>query len=141
MAITNTDARIRMLEGAMGRDFTLSGSINVGDAVYINTSGSILQARANLAATSQAIGVLVALHDGDTSGVSGDRGTVCVFGPVSGFAGLIEGQPAYLSDDTAGGLEDAAPSGAGTWTHVVGYGERDGVLFVQPGTSAPTSNS
>lgn len=141
MAITNTDARIRMLEGAIGRDYTLGGSINLGDAVYVNTSGSILAARANAAATSLAIGVLVALHDGDSAGVSGDRGTVCTFGPVSGYAGLIEGQPAYVDNANAGGLVDAAPSGAGTWTHPIGYGERDGVLFVLPRTSAPSSNS
>lgn len=142
MAITIANrANIRMLTGAIGRDFEAAGTINVGDAVYIDTSGTIQQARANLAASSLGTGILVASHDGATSIVSGKRGTVCVFGPVSGYAGLIEGQPVYLSDDTAGGLEDAAPSGAGTWTHSMGIGERDSVLMVMPNASAPTSNS
>lgn len=139
MAITVTAKNVRMLAGAIGRDFEAAGTINVGDAVYLDTSGKIVQARANAAATSFAVGVLVASYDGDTSIGSGERGTVCTFGPVGGYAGLIEGSPTYLSDAAAGGLVDTQPSGTGKWSHVIGYGERDGVLFVLPGVKAPQS--
>lgn len=141
MTITNTDAQIRMLEGAVGRDFTAAGSFNIGDAVYVNSSGSVLAARANAAATSYAVGIAVASASGATAVVSGDRVTVCVFGPVGGFAGLVEGSFAYLDNATAGNIVDAALSGSGKWSHVVGYGERDGVLFVMPATASPTSLS
>lgn len=141
MAITNTDSRIRMLEGAVGRDFTLGGAINTGDAVYVTSTGTIAVARANAAVTSKAIGVLVALHTGGTAGVSGDRGTVCVFGPVSGYAGIVEGSPVYLDNASDGGLVDAALTGSGKWSRIVGFGEKDGVLFVQPDTALPTSLS
>jgi hypothetical protein len=141
MAISNTAANIRLLEGAIGRDYEAAGAINVGDAVYVNSSGKILKAQANAAATALAVGVLAASFDGDASIASGERGTVCVFGPVGGYAGLIEGSPAYLSDATAGGLLDAEPTGAGKWSHVVGYGEQDGVLFVLPGMKKPQSQS
>lgn len=140
MAITNTDAQIRMLEGAVGRDYTAGGSFSIGDPVYVNSSGNVLAARANAAATSYAIGIAVASTDGDTSIVSGERVTVCVFGPVGGFAGLVEGGLTYL-DSAAVGLVDAALTGTGKWSHVVGYGERDSVLFVMPAAAAPTSLS
>ena len=141
MAITVTAKNVRMLGGAIGRDYEAAGTIAIGDAVYVNSSGQIAAARANAAATSFAIGVLVASYDGDTSIGAGERGTVCTFGPVGGYAGLIEGSPAFLNDAAAGGLVDAQPSGASKWSHIVGYGERDGVLFVLPGVKAPQSLS
>lgn len=140
MAITVIAANVRMLTGAKGRDFEAAGTINVGDPVYIDSAGKILQARANLAATSFGRGVLVATFDGSTALASGKRGTVCVFGPVGGYAGIVEGSPVYL-DSAAVGYSDTVLSGSGKWSHVMGYGEQDGVLFVQPGTAAPTSLS
>lgn len=139
--VSYTAKNIVMLEGAVGRDFEAGGTVDVGAAVYVNSSGQIIEARANAAATSMAIGILVASFDGDTSIASGERGTVCVFGPVSGYTSVIEGSRHFVSSSAAGEIVDTAPSGAGTWSHAIGYGEKDGVLFVLPGLQAPTSNS
>lgn len=137
-----TAANVRPLEGSILRQYDAGGSLTVGNSVYIAADGDVEQSDANAALSSQAIGVVVAVKDtaGATTAAAGDAVTVCVFGPVAGFSSLNEAALQYVSE-TAAAITETAPSGAGTWTHVVGYAETDTVLFVMPGVAAPTSNS
>ena len=135
-----TASQIRPLNGAVIRQFTAGGTITVGDVVYIAADGDVERADANLAVSALGVGIAVASHDDSTTIEAGDPVSVVTLGPVSGFSGLSEGVNYYTSE-TAGKLADAAPSGAGTWTHAMGYAERASVFFVLPGVRAPVSNS
>lgn len=137
-----TAANVRPLTGAQIRQYTAGGSLTVGNTAYIAADGDVEAGDANLAISAAVIGIIVAVADttGATTAAAGDAVSVCVFGPVGGFSSLNEGALQYVSE-TAGAITETAPSGAGTWTHVVGYAEDDDVLFVQPGVAAPTSNS
>jgi hypothetical protein len=145
MAITiPSAAKIRAELGAVTRDYEAGGTVNVGKPVYLDSAGKVQEARANAAATSFAIGVVVQTKPSgvasQTSAAAGERVTVCVLGPVHGYLGLPEGAPVYL-DSAAVGFSDAALSGSGKWNHVIGYAESDVTLYVNPTMSAPNSLS
>lgn len=141
MTITVTAADVRALEGAITRPFLAGGSVDMGDVVYVDSNGKVQVADANAAATSAGFGIVVAGSDKAESAFElNDAVTVCVFGPVGGFAGLTPGALEYLSE-TAGEVTETAPTGAGTWTKVLGRALSATVLFVNPGVSAAASNS
>jgi hypothetical protein len=125
-------------------DAHLGGAVTIGNAVYIAADDDVEVTDANAAATSKAIGLLVQLATeipGTTVGAAGDRGTICNLGHVycKGW-GLTPGAIYYVSE-TAGAITATAPTGAGTWTSVIGYAIDADTLFVQPGALAPVSNS
>lgn len=137
-----TAANVRPLEGSVIKQFYAGGTNTVGNAGYIASDGDVEATDANAAATVKGAGIVVAVADtsGLTVAASGDALSLVVFGPVAGFSSLTPGAIQYISE-TAGAITETAPTGAGTWTHVIGYALAADVLFVQPGTSAPTSNS
>lgn len=131
-----TAALVRPLDGAICRPGNLGGTINVGEAVYIAADGDIEQADANKSpAAAAGIGILVAVQGGKAVGSAGDRGTVCMFGPVAGFSNLTPGAVAYVSD-TAGKLSTTA----GTCSRIMGFAESTTVFFVAPEQNVPASN-
>lgn len=145
--MTVTAANVRALEGATQRQAVAGGTVNMGDVVYIsddtnNILPTVVQADANVdAAHANGRGIVTAVaQPGQTSAASGEAVTIVTLGPVSGFSGLTPGARQFVSS-TAGALTETAPSGAGTWTHAMGYAESDGVVFVLPGLQAPASNS
>lgn len=147
MAIDALKIRIDANRGrSITQDATLGGAVTIGNAVYVAADGDIEAARANAAATSLAIGLLVQItsHEipGDTVGAAGDKGTVVIDGAVycSGW-GLTPGAIYYLSSATAGVITATAPTGAGTWTRVIGYAWDADTLIILPGAVAPVSNS
>ena len=124
------------------RPYVVASTVNKGDACYVSTTDTVAAARANAAETSRANGIIVGVPEaGQTTAVSGDPVTVCVFGPVTGFSGLVGGTIYYVSSGAAGSIVTPAPTGAGTWTWAIGYGEDAGTLFVLPGLLTPSSNS
>lgn len=133
---------VRALNGAITRPGVAGGALAMGDAAYLNSSGQWVEADANVsAAVAGARGIVVAVNEpGETTVASGDALEVCVFGPVGGFSSLTPGARQFLSN-TAGELVETAPTGAGTWTSPIGYAEAAGILFVNPGLAAPSSNS
>lgn len=137
-----TAANVRPLNGSVIRNFQAGGNLTTGNAAYIASDDDVEITDANAAATSKGVGVVVAVADtsGLTTAVAGDGVSLVVFGPVGGFSSLTPGAIQYLSE-TAGAITETAPTGAGTWTHIMGYALSAEVLFVQPGVSAPTSNS
>lgn len=143
MAIDASLIRIDPLRSQV-YDADLGGNVNIGNAVYIASDNDIEATDANAAASAKAVGLLVQLATtipGTTAGVAGMRGTYCYFGPVycSGW-GLTPGATYYVSE-TAGAITATAPSGAGTWTHTIGYAIDADTLMVMPDMRAPVSNS
>ena len=135
-AISLTAAQIRAMteNGAVVRPYSAAEELTIGNCVYVNTDGDVAKADANAVASARGIGIVVEGIDSETTIDSGERCSVCVFGPVSGFSGMTPGANAYVSD-TAGGLDTAA----GTCSRIMGYAERAGVLFVHPEQNDPSS--
>jgi hypothetical protein len=127
--ITVTAANVRALQanGAIVRNYTAGGSINVGDAVYIASDGDVEQADGSADSTAFGIGIAVEGYDETTAIASGEPVSVCVLGPVSGFSGATPGSKGWISD-TAGQLGTAAGSSA----HELGYFESATIFFVNP---------
>ena len=125
--ISKTAADVRALPHAVVERYDAGGSLNAGDTVYLASDGDVDQADASAAATTYAIGIVIADSDGSTSFVAGDRVDVVTFGRVAGFSGMTPGDVLYQSD-TAGALADAA----GTTSHKVGKARSATVFFVNP---------
>lgn len=137
-----TAANVRPLEGALTRPRRAGGTVTMGQAVYTDSGGEVQAARANAAATSDAIGILVAVNEpGETTAADNDAVTVCTFGPVGGFSGLTPGAIYYVDNAAAGNIITPAPSGAGIWAKSIGYAESATVLFVAPGIAAARSSA
>ncbi len=133
--LTVTAARVRPLDGAVCRPYDLGDSVNVGDSVYVASDGDVEQSDGNVnAARAAGVGLVVAIQGGKSSGVAGDRATVCLFGPVAGFSGMTPGKNGYVSN-TAGKLADAA----GTFSRIMGFAESAEVFFVHPEQNDPAS--
>ena len=135
--ISLTSANIRALQanGAVVRQFTAGGTITIGYLVYIASDGDVEHADGNVdSATARAIGIAVESYDGETTVTATNPVSVCVFGPVSGFASMTPGALGYVSD-TVGRLDTVA----GTFSRIMGYSERAGVFFVHPEQNAPAS--
>jgi hypothetical protein len=137
-----TPALVRKLEGAIDQHGILAGAANLGDTVYVDSSGTIQAADANVSAVlATTRGILTGVQQpGATAGASGEACTYVVFGPVSGFSSLTPGVRQFQSS-TVGAITETAPTGAGTWTQPIGYAQSATVLFVNPGLQAPASNS
>lgn len=137
-----TAANVRALEGAILRNKKAGGTVNMGDAVYIDSNSAVQQAKANAAATSAAEGVIVAVaQPGQTSAAAGEGVSVCTFGPVGGFSSLTPGAVYYVDASTAGAITATAPSGGGAWAKSIGYAESDTILFVSPGIRPAISSA
>lgn len=136
-----TAASVRPLEGAILRHYDAGGSINAGDAYYVAADDDVEATDANAAATSEGLGIIVAGSDaGETAFEAGDAVTGVVFGPVGGFSSLTPGAKQYISA-TTGAITESAPTGAGTWTKIIGYAESATILFVMPQAEDASSNS
>jgi len=132
-----TAAKIRALteNGAVIRPYDAGEALTVGNLVYVASDGDVMKADANATqAAARAIGIVVQSFDGETTVANATPCSVCVFGPVAGFASLTPGANGYVSD-TAGQIEDAVA----TYDRIVGYAERTDVFFVHPEQNDPSS--
>lgn len=152
LTITN-DRDVRPLQAASAivETYVASATVNVGEIVYIDTDGKVAPARANVALTSRARGIVVASganiqRSGKTTFAADESVSVLLWGLVSGITGMDLTKAVYLSSDTAGDMTQTAPTGSATWTDYLGYPLMDSVtgetyLFFQPQVAEPTSNS
>ena len=135
MSFTAAEIKPLVFNGAVLRRYLAGGTITVGHLVYVASDGDVERADGNVsAAVAEAIGVAVESYDGETTINSGDPVSVCVFGPISGFASMTAGTILWVSD-TIGRIADAA----GTFDRVVGYAETAGIVFVNPDINVPSS--
>lgn len=135
-ALTVTAAKVSadQTQGSIVRNYELAAEMTLGTLVSLDSSGKLTKAQADgTAAEARAIGILVAgpYLMGGTTIASGQRGSVCTFGPVYGFSGMTPGAVGWVSD-TAGEI-DTAPSS--TNTIAAGRAWAADVFFVNIGVS------
>jgi hypothetical protein len=140
-AISITGGLVRPLNGAIIRRFAAGGTVSVGQAVYVDSSGDVQAADADDVAQAQARGVVVGVGvAGATSASTGQQVDVVTHGPVAlGASGLTDGAAVYVSP-TAGAMDQTIPATAGDFPFVIGWAESDGVLYVQPQVTVPVAN-
>ena len=110
--------------------FDSAGSVSLGDAVFINTSGKVAQANAVVGSvTNPAIGI--ALNAG---GSDGDDVYVLTHGvwrnDSEDFSSAV-GAPVYLGE-TAGAITKTAPSDDGDYVQRLGIAISDACMLVMP---------
>ena len=62
----------------------------------------------------------------------GAKGICQVIGKVEGFTGLTTGAIQYLSDDTAGSIEETATTDSGEIVRIMGYALSTTILYFNP---------
>lgn len=127
--VTVTAARVSPLPGALIEEYVAGASGNVGDTVYMASTGRVSPANGAVAGTAYAIGVVISVGGGKTTFASGDTLGIVTVGRVAGFGGLTPGEPLYQSD-TAGRLGDANTDG--TVVHQVAEARTATIVFVNP---------
>lgn len=83
--------------------------------VYVKSDGTYALARANAAATKNAVGFVK-----DATIANGASGQIQTSGLLGGFTGLTPGAVYYLSADTAGAITATAPTAPGSFQLAVG---------------------
>jgi len=143
MALTATPRNASALLGARVRDYEAGETLELLEAAYIHTDGKAYKARANTAASAKGSGIVTSVNDpaGGTTAPAGKRVSICHDGPIGGFSGMTPGATVWLSAATAGDLTETQPTGALTWSRVMGQAYEEDVLWVMPGVSNPPSNS
>jgi hypothetical protein len=141
--ISVTAAQVRPLKGAIVRRFLAGATVNVGEAVYVHSDGTVKPADADASlAAAQARGLVVGVGvAGATAAAANQAVDVVTHGPVAlGTSGLTEGGVVYVSV-TAGKLDQTAPAVAGDdYDFIIGWAESDGVLYVQPQMTIPAAS-
>jgi hypothetical protein len=107
---------------------------NVGDLVYFDSTGRVNQANAAAVATAKAAGLIVAAagSKAPTGWSLGDQLQMLRVGAVKGFAGLVPGNPYWVSATTAGRFTDTAPAGASSLVWPAGWALATDTMFIAP---------
>lgn len=128
------------LPGAVVRGGTAAAAMDVGDCVYMNSSGTWALADASAAASiTGTLGIVVSGTKLDDDGdiASGEHIAVCIHGPV--FLGpsvaLSEESYVYPSDAVAGNITQTAP----TIYRVFASCLSTNIIFVNPDPSGAAS--
>lgn len=143
MTLTLTSANVSadQQQGSVIRNVQAGAILTVGQTVYIDGSDTAQLADANGAseAVARAVGVVVAAPNmyGETSIASGDRCSVCVFGPVYGFTGMTPGARVYVGT-TPGELTQTPPT-PNAYQFTIGIAISASVLFINPEADAAAS--
>ena len=134
-AITIVPLDVGALEPSMRRPYPCGEVIEVGEAVYLASDGTIMLADAGAAATAQAIGVCVAVGGyGALVSVIGDQCDVVLHGVCTGFSGLTPGLEVF-SSATPGAMDETVPAGSsGDFIWSIGQVLGAGIIFVRPYT-------
>lgn len=108
--------------------FDSAGSVSAGDAVYINSSGKVAQANAQVGSvTDPAIGIAT-----NAGGSDGDDVYVLTHGIWRMDAeGLTAGDPVYVGE-SAGALTATVPSTDGDYVQRIGIAVSDDCILVMP---------
>jgi hypothetical protein len=112
---------VKPLGGCIIRRKQAGGTVEAGEAVYLDSAGKVQVTAANAVATNYAYGM--SLQDA----ASGDWIDVVLHGPVECATGGTAGAIVYTSD-TAGEFAETA----GTKTTILGVMESATTLFLRP---------
>ena len=85
--------------------------------------------KAQADAEANAKGILIMVID---EIADGSTGLCSIMGVISGFTGLTPGAIQYLSDDTAGGMEETATVTSTEIVRIIGYALSATVLYFHP---------
>lgn len=134
-AITIVPLDVGALRESFTKAYPCGEVIEVGEAVYLASDGTIMLADAGAAATAQAIGVCVAVGGyGKLVSVIGDMCDVVLHGVCTGFSGLTPGLEVFASA-TPGAMDETKPAGSsGDFVWVIGKVLGAGIIYVQPNT-------
>lgn len=140
--MTVTASQVAQLAGAIPNDANAGATVTVGNAVYIDSNGNVQNAIANVAVSSEGVGIVVGVPQaGQTTAALNERVTYVVFGLVGGFASLTPGVIYYIDPTTAGAITATAPTGANKWAKTIGYAKSATELFVLPGIRPAISSA
>ena len=131
--ITVTAADVRPLHPFLTARKRCGGSVNVGDSVYIDSSGYVQQTSAgtDTIGTSMCYGVVVAVNTtGGTVAASGDYCDVVIYGRVTGFSSLTANQLLWVS--TGAGKIANAQASSNHYNFCVGQTEDSTTILVRP---------
>lgn len=92
-----------------------------------SSTPQIVKAQANSEANSKGM-LLIASANIQNN----DTGICYIIGKLSGFSGLTPGAIEYLSDDTAGSIEETATTDSGEIVRIIGYALSSTKLFFNP---------
>jgi len=134
-AITIVPLDVGALRESFVRPYPCGEVVEVGEAVYLASDGTIMLADAAAADTAQAIGIVVAVGGyGKLVSVIGDVCDVVLHGVCTGFSGLTPGLEVFASA-TAGAMDETKPAGSsGDFIWIVGKVLAAGIIYVQPNT-------
>lgn len=134
-ALTVTQAQVRPLLGSVVKPFVANEAIDVGEAVYMASTGKVALADADAAGTARVIGIVVAVGAyGKLSAAADEAVDVLLYGPLEGFSSLTPGAQ-FFASVTPGEIEDTAPAGAsGDFRWIIGWAMSATSLFVDPYT-------
>ena len=107
-----------------------------GMFVYLDGVNGWKPAIGTSAAAAHARGLVIADGFGSVTCQSGQTVDIVVKGRVSGFTGLTPGLPVYVSPDTAGAGDQAAPT-TGEFTCLGGYAWNVESIMVNPQVQIP----
>lgn len=134
-AITIVPLDVGALRESLTKAYPCGEVIDVGEAVYLASDGTIMLADAGAALTAQAIGIVVAVGGyGKLTSVVGDMCDVVLLGVCTGFSGLTPGLEVF-SSATPGAMDETKPAGAsGDFVWSIGSVLGAGIIFVRPYT-------
>jgi hypothetical protein len=134
-AITIVPLDVGALRESFVKAYPCGEVVDVGEAVYMASDGTIMLADAGAADTAQAIGVVVSVGGyGKVSSVIGDMCDVVLHGVCTGFSGLTPGLEVFASA-TAGAMDETKPAGSsGDFIWSIGSVLGAGIIFVRPYT-------
>lgn len=141
--IALTPRKVKADPSALCLPYDAGGSGSVGDWVYLASDGDVEQTDADVSASAQGIGIVVAVGTmGATTFVAGDRLSVCVFGlcEIAPTASLTIPGRLYAST-TAGAADQTAPASSGDFPFILGRAVSTSAVFVNPQTGIPVVNS
>jgi hypothetical protein len=136
-----TAANVRPTKTAIIRRFIAGGTINVGDAVYVASTGRVAQADADDQTQCQAIGIVVAVGVlGKNAAAAGDPVDVVTTGAVElgNVTAMTPGGVVYVSP-TAGKLDQSASATTGDFNFIIGRAHSGDILYVHPQTAIPSA--
>lgn len=134
--------QVSRVEGAVCLPYLAGGTVEIGDAVYLDSAGKVQRADADALASSQAIGIVVGVGiHGYTTAAANTMVTVCIWGRVflgDAIAMTVPGR-VYVST-TAGKMDQTAPAAQGDYPFQLGRADSATVIFVDPQYLTPTVN-
>ncbi len=131
--------------GSVILNYQAGAAVSLGDAVYLDDNNKVQRAIGSSSKAAHAFGIVVGITNfyAEVDAIANQWVAVCIHGPVFGFIGavtLTDGQVLYVSKDTAGGLDTAAPTG-GVYDYVFCNAQGPNDIFVRPGQSTPASTA